>query len=116
LLTALAGWPLPRGLPTPSEVRHALDSGWSPDGMFVLKTVAVVAWIAWAQVAFCIVAELVAVARGQHRSRSMPLAGWAQPLAARLVGGLLLLQTVGMHAEAAALPTLPAAQLRSAVA
>src|SRR6516165_9849298 len=67
LLAALAGWPLPRQLPNPTQIRNALDNGWAPDDIFVLKVVAVVAWLAWLQIAFSILAELLSTARGWRR-------------------------------------------------
>src|SRR5207248_1935529 len=105
----LAGWPLPHALPSVARVRRALDDGWSPDGMFVLKTVALVAWLAWAEIGACVLVELAAAVRGRRAPR-VPTAGWAQPLVARLVAGLLLAQTLAAT-QAAARPSLPAVHL-----
>ena len=110
-LAVLAGWPLPHGLPSLAAMHRALDEGWSPDGLVVLKAVAVVAWLAWAEIALCLLVELAAALRG-GRARRVPTVGWAQPLAARLVAGLLLAQTLTAAAtQAAARPPLAAVSL-----
>src|SRR4051794_5098096 len=66
VLALLAGWPLPHALPSIAEVRRALDNGWSPDGLFVLRVVALVVWWAWAEIALCVVVELGSALRGRH--------------------------------------------------
>ena len=57
LLSQLAGWPLPRATPSIEAMRRALADGWAPDGVFVLKALALVCWVAWAQAAFCVGAK-----------------------------------------------------------
>ena len=108
VLAALAGWPLPHAMPDPSAVTSALRNGWAPDGPFVLKALAVVCWLAWAQLAACVVVEFAAALRGRHSAARVPLAGWAQPLAARLVATLLVAGTVLTSVEAGATPARPA--------
>jgi DNA-binding SARP family transcriptional activator len=109
-LAAVAGWPLPHGLPTVSAVRRALEDGWSPDGMVVIKAVAVVCWVAWAEVAACTAVEVATVLSGRHRSPKVPLAGPLQPLVARLVAALLVANViVGVRTAAARPPSLAAA-------
>ena len=49
LLVVAVGWPLPRGLPSPDQVRAALGDGWRPDERFVLCLLALVFWVLWAQ-------------------------------------------------------------------
>src|SRR5204863_1561026 len=77
VLAALAGWPLPRALPNPSQIRDALDNGWAPSGTFVLKTVALVAWLAWCQIAASVIGELASALRGRPGGRRVWLGGWA---------------------------------------
>ena len=107
-LAVLAGWPLPHALPDPSAVTSALRNGWAPDGPFVLKALAVVCWLAWAQLTACVTVEFTAAVRGRHGAARVPLAGWAQPLAARLVATLLVAGTLLTSVEAGATPARPA--------
>ncbi|MGH2690365.1 MAG: hypothetical protein ACRDKW_16390, partial [Actinomycetota bacterium] len=84
LALALAvGWPLPRGLPSLGELGSAL-SGQTIDDGILLKTIAVVCWLAWAQFAACLGAEIVGWKRGRG-ARHVPLAGGLQPLVAQLL-------------------------------
>ena len=108
LLSLLAGWPLPATVPTLTQMRHALDDGWAPNATFVLKSLAAVAWLAWLQIVAALTAEAFAVARGYDRHRRLPV-GWAGPLAARLIAGILLLQALG-HQPVGELPPIPIVQ------
>ncbi|HET9733499.1 MAG TPA: hypothetical protein VFP54_12570 [Acidimicrobiales bacterium] len=106
-LAALAGWPLPHALPDPSAVTGALRNGWAPDGPFVLKALAVVCWVAWADLATCLLVEITAALRGRHAAPRIPLSGWAQPFAAKLVAALLLAGSSLGTLDAAAAPAPP---------
>lgn len=58
LLALVAGWPLPRHAPDWSRISTAVQQGDIP-GEAVIKVLAVLVWIAWAQLAWAIVWELV---------------------------------------------------------
>ena len=58
LLALVAGWPLPRRAPDWSRISTAVQQGDIP-GEAVIKVLAVLVWIAWAQLAWAIVWELV---------------------------------------------------------
>ena len=54
-LAAAVGWPLPTKLPSGEELARALTQ--PVDALsdeFILKALAVVVWIAWAQLAVCV--------------------------------------------------------------
>jgi nucleoid-associated protein YgaU len=72
LLAFVAGWPLPRRFPDWDRVSTALRQGDIP-GDVVVKALAVLVWIAWAQVAWAVVWELVVnVPRVNHGQRPQP--------------------------------------------
>ena len=83
-LVRLVGNPLPSGLPTWSSVMAVVDSGTLPPGV-VVRVVAIVVWIWWAQVAVSFATGVVATCRGRT-ARSLPLRGLGvQPIVVRLV-------------------------------
>jgi hypothetical protein len=89
--TALAltvGWPLPTALPTPAGMHRALTAPLADTTL--LRALACVAWLAWAHVAACVLAEARAQLGGRPRPR-LPFGGPAQLLAARLVAAALVL-------------------------
>lgn len=92
-LAALAGWPLPHGLPTPGAVKRALSDGWRPDDTIVVKAVAVVCWAAWAELVACAVVEVRAALHGRRQAPRVPLAGPLQTLVASLVATVVLATT-----------------------
>ena len=99
-LAVLAGWPLPRGVPSPGDVLDALGNGDLPDGVLV-KALACVLWLVWAQLAVAFIAESVAVARGRSAG-TVPAVGGIRRSAARLVAGIALLGAVAPTARAIA--------------
>ena len=92
LLWTAVGWPLPHVVPSLSGVRAALTGSAIPDEV-LLNTVAVVAWLAWAQFMLCVLVEIRAAVRGRLPGK-VPFAGLSQAIAARLVGALMLLTTL----------------------
>ncbi|MEW6473878.1 MAG: hypothetical protein AB1679_16625 [Actinomycetota bacterium] len=82
-LVAAVGWPLPRSLPRLNDVAAALG-GQSIDDGFLVKALAVICWLAWAQFVACIAAELVGWRHGRA-PRAVPFASALQPLVAQLV-------------------------------
>jgi DNA-binding SARP family transcriptional activator len=89
-LAAGVGWPLPTVVPNLDEVRNALSSGAVADHT-VLKAVALVVWIAWAQVAASAVSEIVAVARRRTAEPTPLTIPGVQLVVGRLLSTALLL-------------------------
>src|SRR5262249_9700936 len=59
-----------------------------PDGAWI-KVLAVVVWLAWAELAVSIAADVVGRLRGRAASRRRGI-GWAQEVAGKLVGAVVL--------------------------
>ncbi len=104
-LVVLVGWPLPRHVPTADALSRAMSSGVSDD--FMVNALAVIAWLAWTQLALAFVAEAVALVR-HHEPRRLPVAPALQATAARLVAGIVLLVTPLQPARVAAAELRPA--------
>lgn len=111
MLVALVGWPLPTAVPAVDDVERAFSIG--IDDAVVVKTLAVLAWAVWLQIALAFVAEVVATFRGRAvRTRSF-LPG-LQVAIGRLVSGATLVATsfASVHPAGAASPAPePVAQL-----
>jgi len=88
-LALIVGWPLPHAVPSASELSQTLTSGSIPDEFFA-NLLAVLGWIYWAHFMVCLGAEIAAARRGRL-ARRVPLAGWNQAIAARLIAAVLLL-------------------------
>ncbi len=101
LLTTWVGWPLPTSMPSLDALEQAARSGISDE--VVVKTLAVIAWIAWAQLALALLVETIAVARGRQAIHLPVLPGF-QVTAARLVGGILMIVSTVQPARAYAAP------------
>ena len=101
LLATLVGWPLPTGIPTLDSFEQAAQSGISDQ--VLVNTLAVIAWIAWAQLALAVVTEAVAVARGRQAIH-LPVLPAFQVTAARLVAGILMMASTVQPASAVAAP------------
>ncbi len=112
-LWAAVGWPLPRDVPAWSDIARALADTYVPDE-FLVNTLAVVCWLAWAQLIAALAVEAVAAIRGRPAIR-VPLAGPLQTTAAHLVAAVLLLAALtGPRVAAAAPPPLPTVELVAA--
>lgn len=83
LLAREVGWPLPTAVPTWEEVARAITTGTVRDTT-IIKTIAVLVWLAWADFTSGVAAELIGIARGRVAVRAGGLRT-AQQLAARLV-------------------------------
>ena len=101
LLATLVGWPLPTSIPTLDSFEQAAQSGISDQ--VLVNTLAVIAWIAWAQLALALVTEAVAVARGRQAIH-LPVLPAFQVTAARLVAGILMMASTVQPASALAAP------------
>ena len=106
-LARTAGWPLPAHWPAAGQVQEVLRDGLGDT--FWIKAFALIVWVAWLQVAWAVMAEIVASVRGRtvlHR----PGMAWAQHLAGRLVGAVVLATgTVGQLPHAGAVAATPSA-------
>ena len=88
LLVSMGGVPVPRGLPSWSQVVAALTQNGIPDAV-LLQALAVICWLVWLDLAVAVCAEVIAVMRG----RPVRLPGFAsalQPVAAQLIAATLL--------------------------
>ena len=84
-LVHFIGWPLPHQLPTADTLRQPFDSA------VLIKALAVVVWLAWAQFTACVIVELANARRGVGLPAKVPAAGPSQFLARQLVAALLML-------------------------
>src|SRR5688500_4620913 len=75
-LVMWAGSPFPSSVPSFSEVTTALGDAYIPDE-FLVKAMAVVCWLVWAQLVVSLIVETVAYIRGR-RAGAVPLAGGVQ--------------------------------------
>ena len=109
-LVRVVGNPLPTVIPSWDEVRFAVSRG-QIDAWTWVKAFALVAWVAWADLALSFLIETVAAVRGGRRRRWAALAP-TRWLAARVVGqwtlaASLLMQTGG-PVPLAVLPSMAA--------
>lgn len=107
-LWALAGWPLPAGLPSPHDIANALSQERIPDSTLV-KALALGGWIAWLQIAVSLVVETTGWVAGRPAPR-LWLAGPIQPFVRKLVASAALLlgsSNVSQLADAAPLHAHP---------
>ena len=84
-LVRFIGWPLPHQMPTMDQLRSPLNSD------VLIKALAVVVWLAWAQFTACVIVELANARRGIGIPTKVPAAGPSQFLARQLVAALLML-------------------------
>ena len=84
-LISVFGVPIPHTLPSASVLTHQLDA------MSILRVLAVVVWILWIQLVWCVVVEIRAAVRNVGVPGRVPLAGPTQSAAHRLVSAALLL-------------------------
>jgi LysM repeat protein len=88
-LLAWVGSPLPAEVPSVSDVTDAIRDTYIPDS-FLVKALALVCWLVWAELLASLLVEAVALARGR-KAGAVPFAGRVQRAAARLVAGVALL-------------------------
>src|SRR5207248_7020475 len=88
-LAVLAGWPLPSTVPTLAQIHDSLNGPSITDAILV-KGIAVICWLAWAQLVACVVVETHAWARGRVAVH-LPLSGAMQPIVRQLVLSVVFL-------------------------
>jgi len=90
-LWALAGTPLPAGMPGLGEITRSLTSGPIADAT-IIKGLAIAGWVAWLQIAVSILIETIAWARGATAPR-LALTGPIQPAVRGLIASAAMLLT-----------------------
>ncbi len=106
LLAFVAGWPLPRNVPDWSRVSTALQQGDIP-GETVIKVLAVLVWIAWAQLVWAIGWELSINVPRSNRGQRARLAPLVPPGVSRGVGRLVALAlSIGITLASTPTPSL----------
>ncbi len=93
VLCIAVGWPLPREIPSAERIGDALTRRGIDDEV-VVKTLAVLLWLAWAQIATAFVVEVVAMARGRAPRRAPTLPS-VQLGVAKLVAAVDLIEALG---------------------
>jgi nucleoid-associated protein YgaU len=88
VLSAAAGWPLPTAVPSWESIRTAMTGASIPDDVIV-KTIAVIGWLAWTQIVVSAVIEVSAWIRGRV-APSIPFAGPIQVVVRQLVLAVLI--------------------------
>ena len=86
-LVAYVGWPLPTTWPQIDTLGALTQIGVSDTVM--INTLAIIVWLAWAQLTIAFLTELAAAVRRQT-SRPLPVLPGLQPLAGRLVAAIML--------------------------
>ncbi|MDD9372303.1 MAG: hypothetical protein PV358_19430, partial [Acidimicrobiales bacterium] len=89
VLLAWVGSPLPAGVPSVSDVAHALRDTYIPDE-FLVKALALVCWLVWIELTASLAVEGIAIA-SVATAKPLPFAGGLQRGAARLVAAIALL-------------------------
>jgi nucleoid-associated protein YgaU len=84
-LVHFIGWPLPHRMPTADQLRSPLSAD------VLVKALAVVVWLAWAQFTACVIVELGNARRGVGIPTKVPGAAPSQFLARQLVAAVLML-------------------------
>ena len=105
-LAVLVGWPLPTSVPDGETLSRAMNTGITDE--FIVNALAVIAWLAWAQLTLALLIEAIAAVRGRP-PRALPFAPGLQAAAARLVAGIVMLVAPLQPARAVAAPAHPTA-------
>ncbi len=106
LLITLIGFPFPTKAPSLDLIQRHIQDADIPDE-FVVKTLALLVWLVWSQLAIGFITESIAVARGRAASRA-PIVPGIQLLARKLVASSVLIISVLSPAKGAiAAPLMP---------
>lgn len=98
------GWPLPTAVPTLDEIQMGLRSGIDPQ--LVIKSLAVIVWVVWAQLVVALTVEMVAALRGRPPRRIRVMPG-LQGAAGRLVAAFVLVAATAAPLRAASPASVP---------
>jgi nucleoid-associated protein YgaU len=111
-LVRLVGWPLPTTVPGLDEMAATARGG--IDDVLVVKTLAVLAWLCWIQIAVAVMVEVAAVARGRAARRAPVLAGVQVGVGRLVAAAALIVASFGAHRVPAG--PVPVARLAAIVA
>lgn len=106
-LAVAVGWPLPTALPTLEQIEAATRSGVDP--IVLMKTLAIIGWLAWAQIALATFVEAAAIAWRTRAPRIPALPGVQFGTARLLATAALLFGTFSTPRVPAQALTAPAA-------
>jgi nucleoid-associated protein YgaU/DNA-binding SARP family transcriptional activator len=105
-LIITVGWPLPRSIPSLAQIGSAFDRHGVPVDV-VINTLAVIVWVAWAQLVWAVAAETAAAIRGRQARRT-PVLPSLQTFAGELVASAtLIVSMLGPLRSTAAASTAP---------
>ncbi len=106
LLLTIVGFPLPTEVPSLRLIGNHIEDGIIPD-LFVVKTLALVVWVVWVQLAVAVLAEVFGLLRGRASGRAPVLPG-IQLFAAKLVAStVLIVSALSPTRAVTAAPILP---------
>lgn len=106
LLLTIVGFPLPTEAPSLGLIRNHIEDGNIPD-LFVVKTLALVVWVVWIQLAVAVLAEVFALIRGRVAGRAPVMPG-IQLFAGKLVAStVLIVSALTPNRAVAAAPIVP---------
>lgn len=111
-LTMAVGWPLPNRIPSAEGVGDALTRR-GIDDVVVVKTLAVLLWLAWTQIAIAFAIEMLAVIHGRAPRRAPTLPS-IQLAVAKLVAAVTLIGSA-FTASRPDLPVRPAMAVSASV-
>ena len=100
LLMVGVGWPLPKGIPSGSELLNAIRTGAIPPSL-ILKPIALVVWILWFQLVAGVGIEVWAHIRGQVAPRVAFIPSFIQRWTARQMATALVIAFSLQHAGTA---------------
>jgi len=109
-LVHFVGWPLPTRLPGFEEMTAAARGG--IDDLLIVKALAVLGWLTWAQIAIASAVEIVALVRGRAAGRVPVLAGLQVGVGRLVAAAALVVATWGTQRSA----PLPMAHIAAVVA
>lgn len=105
-LVAHVGWPLPTTWPTLDQLAELDRTGISETA--IIKALAIVVWLTWAQLTIAITVETVALLR-RTATRTRRMLPGLQPVAARLVAAIALIAAASATTRVSAATPLAAA-------
>lgn len=110
-LLVLIGFPLPTELPSLDVITRHVEDGDVPNA-FVVKSLAIIVWLVWAQLAVALLTESFAVVRGRAAGRA-PVLPAVQAMAGKLVASTVLI--ISAFAPGRSLGAAPLAPISSEV-
>lgn len=108
-LSQFVGWPLPTTVPSPDALTTGLRGG--IDDMTIVKALAVLAWLCWAQITLAAMVEMTAVTRGRAAHRAPVLSGVQVAIGRLVASTALVLASWGNRTVVGPLPVAHLAAL-----